>query len=96
LNSRIQNVTPRYTKFENILPDEVRYTQITEEFEEAKSEINIITEEDLRYIKSLSSSQNKSIPFNQFLKPSSIIKAAFYLENDHSQEPYCFIMLTGP
>jgi hypothetical protein len=90
VNSRIQNVTPRYTKFENILPDEVGYTQITEEFEEAKSEINIIIEEDLRNIKSLSNSQNKSIPFNQFLKPASIIKAAFYLENDHSQEPILF------
>jgi hypothetical protein len=90
LNSRIQNVTPRYTKFENILPDEVRYTQITEEFEEAKSEINIIIEEDSRNVKSLSSSQNKEIPFSQFLKPPSIIKAAFYLEKDHSQEPILF------
>ena len=73
-----------------MLPDEVSYTQITEEFEEAKNELNNIIEEDLRNVKSLSSSQNKSIPFNQFLKPPSIIKAAFYLQNDHSQEPILF------
>ena len=90
VNSRIQNVTPRYTKFENVLPDELSHTQITEELEEAKNEINNIIEEDLRNVKSLSSSQNKAIPFNQFLKPPSIIKAAFYLENDHSQDPILF------
>ena len=95
MNSRIQKVTPRYTKFENVLPDELSHTQITEELEEAKNEINNIIEEDLRNVKSLSSNQNKAIPFNQFLKPPSIIKEAFYLENDYSQDPYCFIMPTG-
>ena len=90
VNSRIQNVTPRYTKFENVLPEELSHTQITEELEETKNEINNIIEEDLRNIKSLSSSQNKVIPFNQLLKPPSIIKTAFYLENDHSQDPLLF------
>jgi hypothetical protein len=90
VNSRIQNVTPRYTKFESVLPDELSHTQITEELEEAKNEINNIIEEDSRNVKSLSSSQNKEIPFSQFLKPPSIIKAAFYLEKDHSQEPILF------
>ena len=64
--------------------------QIIEELEEAKNEINNIIEEDLRNVKSLSSIQNKAIPFNQFLKPPSIIKEAFYLENDHSQDPILF------
>ena len=86
MKSKIQNITPRYTKFENILPDELSHTQITEELEEAKNKINNIIEEDLRNIKSLSSSKNKAIPFNEFLKPPSIIKAAFYLENDDSQQ----------
>jgi hypothetical protein len=90
MNSKIQNITSTYTKFENILPDELSHIQITEELEEAKNEINDIIEEDLRNIKSLSSSKNKAIPFNQFLKPPSIIKAAFYLENDDSQEPILF------
>jgi hypothetical protein len=72
------------------LPDELSHTQITEELEEAKNEINKIIEEDLRNVKSLSSSQNKAIPFNEFLKPPSIIKAAFYIEREHSQDPILF------
>ncbi len=72
------------------MPDELSHTQITKELEEAKNEINNIIEEDLRNVKSLSSNHNKAIPFNQFLKPSSIIKEAFYLENDHSQDPILF------
>ena len=75
VNSRIQNLTPRYTKFENALPDEINHTQITEQLEEAKNEINNIIDEDLRNVKSLSNSQNKAVPFNQFLKPPSIIIA---------------------
>ena len=90
MDSRIQIVTLRYTKFENVLPDELSHTQIIEELEEAKNEINNIIEEDLRNMKSLSSNQNKAIPFNQFLKPPSIIKEAFYLENDHSHDPILF------
>jgi hypothetical protein len=90
MKSGIQNVTPRYTKFENILPDELSHTEITMELEEAKNEINNIIEEDLRNVKSLSSSQNKAIPFNEFLKPPSIIKSAFHIETDHLQEPVLF------
>jgi hypothetical protein len=90
MKSKIQNITSTYTKFENILPEELSHTQITEELEDAKNEINNIIEEDLRNLKSLSSSKNKAIPFNEFLKPPSIIKAAFYLENDDSQDPVLF------
>jgi hypothetical protein len=39
MKSTIQNVTSRYTKFENILPDDLSHTQITEELEEAKNKI---------------------------------------------------------
>lgn len=90
MKSKIQNITPTYTKFENILLEELSHTQITEELEQAKKEINNIIEEDLRNVKSLSSSKNKAIPFNEFLKPPSIIKTAFYLENDDSQDPILF------
>jgi hypothetical protein len=90
MDSRIQNITPRYTKFENVLPDELSHTQISEELEETKNEINNIIEEDLRNVKNLSSSQGQAIPFNQFLKPPSIIKAAFYFENDYSHDPILF------
>ena len=90
MKSAIQNVTPRYTKFQNILPDELSHTKINEELEQAKNEINKIIEEDLRNVKSLSSGQNKAIPFNEFLKPPSIIKAAFYTKQDHSQDSVLF------
>jgi hypothetical protein len=90
MKSGIQNITRRYTKFQNILPDELSHTKINEELKEAKNEINKIIEEDLRNVKSLSSSQNKAIPFNEFLKPPSIIKAAFYTKQDHSQDPILF------
>jgi hypothetical protein len=90
VNSRIQNVIQRYAKFENILPDDLIRTKITEELEEAKNEINNIIEEDLKNVKSLSCSQNKAIPFNEFLKPPSIIKAAFYIESDQPQDPILF------
>jgi hypothetical protein len=90
MKSAIQNVTPNYNKFQNILPDELSHTEITEELEETKNEIDKIIEEDLRNVKSLSSSQNKAFPFNEFLKPPSIIKAAFYINGDHSQEPVLF------
>jgi len=85
MKSTIQNVTSRYTKFENILPDELNHTTIIEELEETKNKINEIIEEDLRNVKRLSTSQNKAIAFNEFLKPPSIIKAAFYIKEDDSQ-----------
>ena len=90
MKSKIQKVTPRYTKFEHILPDELSHTSLIEELEEAKNEINNIIEEDLRNIKNLATSQNKAIPFNEFLKPPSIINAAFYIESDQPQDPILF------
>jgi hypothetical protein len=91
MKSRIQNVTQTYTKFQNILPDELSHdNNIAEELEIARDEINSIINDDLTNIKSLSTSQSKTIPFNEFLKPPSIFKAAFYTESDHSQDPIKF------
>jgi hypothetical protein len=73
-----------------ILPDELNHTTIIEELEESKNKINEIIEEDLRNVKSLSTNHNKAIPFNEFLKPPSIIKAAFYIKEDDSQDPVLF------
>jgi hypothetical protein len=87
MKSRIQNVTPFYTTFENILPDQLSHNNITEEPERARYEINSVINDDLRNIKNLAISQNKAIPFNEFLKPPSIFKAGFYTESDHSQDP---------
>jgi hypothetical protein len=60
MKSTIQSVTSRYTKLENILPDELNHSTIIEELEEAKKKINEIIEEDLRNVKSLSSSHNRN------------------------------------
>lgn len=72
MKSRIQNVTPSYTKFENILPDELSHTKITEELEEAKNEINKIIEEDLRNIKSLQAAKIKQLHY-QFSRSDIVL-----------------------
>jgi hypothetical protein len=51
MHSEIQNITPYYSKFENILPEELPDTRITEELVRARNEINSIIEEDLKKIK---------------------------------------------
>lgn len=79
-----------YTKFENILPEHLYNTSISEELEIAKNEINGIINDDLKNIKSLPNSKNKAITFNQFLKPPSIIKRAFYIEGDPSEDMASF------
>jgi hypothetical protein len=73
---------PYYTKFENILPEELIHSEITGELQKAKKEIKNIIEEDLENIKKLADSQNKRLAFNEFRKPASIIRIAFYIEND--------------
>ena len=88
--SEIQNTTPYYSKFENILPDELPEIEITEELGRAKNEINKTIEEDLRKIKDLTIRQNKSIAFNEFTKPASIIRMAFYIEGDPSYDDVSF------
>lgn len=61
-------------------------TSISEELEIAKNEINGIINDDLKNIKNLANSKNKAIAFNEFLKPPSIIKRAFYIEGDPSED----------
>ena len=65
------------------------YNQITRNFR-ARNEINKIIEEDLRKIKDLTIRQNKSIAFNEFTKPASIIRMAFYIEGDPSYDDVSF------
>jgi hypothetical protein len=91
LNSRIQTVTQYFTKFENILPDDLIDSEITTELGRAKNEINKIIDEDLKNIKNnLTGKQNKSIAFNEFSKPASIIRMAFYLEDDQIEDELSF------
>jgi hypothetical protein len=84
MHSEIQNITPYYSKFENILPEELPDTRITEELVRARNEINNIIEEDLKKIKDLATRQNRSIMFNEFTKPPSVIRMAFYITEGES------------
>jgi hypothetical protein len=47
VKSEIQTLIPIYTKFENILPDELSNDNIFKELEWAKHEINSIINDDL-------------------------------------------------
>ena len=87
MKSEIQTLIPIYTKFENILPDELSNDNIFKELERAKHEINSIINDDLKNIKNLAISQNKVIAFNEFLKPPFVFKAGFYVDGNHLQDP---------
>ena len=90
MDSKIQTIASYYSKFENILPYELIHSEITEELGRARNEINKIIDEDLRNIKNLTSVQNKVIAFKKFSKPPSIIKMAFYIEDDLLQDELSF------
>ena len=53
MHSEIQRITPYYSKFENILPEELAEVEITEVLGRARNELNKIIEEDLKKIKDL-------------------------------------------
>jgi hypothetical protein len=82
MKSRILSISSSYSKFENILPDELIQTQLKEELELARDELKQIIKEDQENIKNLCLQQNKTILFDEFRKPDYIIKMAFYTEND--------------
>ena len=88
MNSKIQNIIPHFAKFEGILPEELIDSKITEELQRARNEINKITDEDLKNIRNLASSQNKAIL--QSSKPSSVIIMAFYMDGDPPQDDISF------
>lgn len=65
MESRIQDVTQYYAKFQNILSEGLldsnknNNIKITEEVEKAKNEINNIIEEDSKNIKNLAAKETK-------------------------------------
>ena len=59
MHLEIQNIIPYFSKFENIVPDELIDIEMAEELGRARNEINKITEEDLRKIRDLTIRQNK-------------------------------------
>jgi hypothetical protein len=52
---------PSYSKFENILPDELIQTKLKEELEIARDELKKIIKDDLENIKNLCLQHNKTI-----------------------------------
>jgi hypothetical protein len=90
MHSEIRDITAYYSKFESILPDELPDIEIKEVLGRARNELNKIIQEDLKKIKDLAARQNKSIMFNEFTKPASIIKMAFYIEDDPSYDDVSF------
>lgn len=86
MKSRILSLSPSYSKFENILPDELIQTQLKEELEIARGELKKIIKEDQENIKNLCLEQNKTIPFSDFVNPNYIVKMAFYSEDDTSYD----------
>ena len=87
MKSEMQTLIAIYTKFENILPDELSNDNISKELEMAKHEINNMINDDLKKIKNLAASQNKTIAFNEYLKPPSVFKAGFYVDSNHLEDP---------
>jgi hypothetical protein len=88
--SKIRQIELYYSKLEYILPEEIIHNDITEELEKAKNEMKTIIDEDLKNIQALARNEKKVIAFNMFSKPSSIIKMAFSLEEDQSQNRIAF------
>jgi hypothetical protein len=90
MTSRISSVSPYYSQFENILPDELTQSEIKKELEIAKNELEKIIEEDLLHINNLLVKENKTIEFNKFLNLDYIIKRGFYHRSDASQDKISF------
>jgi hypothetical protein len=86
MKSRILSLSPSFSKFENILPDELIQTQLKEELEITRDELKKIIKEDQENIKNLCLQQNRIIPFSDFHKPDFVVKMAFYTKQDMS--PY--------
>ena len=62
MKSRILSLSPSYSKFENILPDELIQTHLEEELELARDELKEIIKEDQKNIKFMhTTEQNNSI-----------------------------------
>src|SRR5919108_5865001 len=81
-SSKIRLIESYYSKLEYTLPEDLIHDEIAEELEKAKNEIKKIVEEDLENIQRLATNGKIAIRFNEFSKPSSIIKRAFYIQGD--------------
>jgi hypothetical protein len=81
-SSKIRLIESYYSKLEYTLPEDLIHNEIAEELKKAKNEIKKIIDEDLENIQRLATNGKIAIAFNEFSKPSSIIKRAFYIQGD--------------
>ena len=92
--TRIRSIDKNCSIFENILPEELLYTKITDELKTALDEINKIFGEDSQYIQKLAARVNKvSMPTSPTLV--SLIKWVCILERISRRIKSYFIMLSG-
>jgi hypothetical protein len=84
MKSRIQSITPYYSKFESVMPDELTQTDVKNEFQTAKSELNKIINEDRTNIQNLCIKENKTIAFNDYVKPEYVVNKGFWIPDDIS------------
>ena len=74
----------RYSKFENMLPEEFENIDFNELLQ-IHEEIKTISKEDLDNLKNIIAKNNKSIDFEQYRDIEFLIKKGFYNANDPSQ-----------
>ena len=84
------DVLDRYSKFENILPEELLNIDLNE-LVLIHEEIKNIMNQDLDNIKKISDKNNKSIKFEEFKKIEYLIELGFFVENDPHQEDDKFL-----
>jgi hypothetical protein len=61
MRSRILSISGHYSRFENILPDQLVHNEIKEELETARNEIKKITDEDLKSIQQIINAFNTNL-----------------------------------
>jgi hypothetical protein len=87
--SRILSLQQKYSRLENILPEDLISTEITDELQKAKDEMDKIIEEDSQNIQQLAAQANKESALDSSTL-ATIIKLAFALKKDTSQDKISF------
>ena len=91
MTSRIQELIPKYGKFEDLLPEELKKIDFNQ-LKSFKDEFKVITHEELDAIKKLTNQNNVILDPEKFREPEYVIRMGFYRENDTVQEAvhFCF------
>jgi hypothetical protein len=79
--SKMMDINDRYTRFDNMLPEELLDIDFNDLFL-VHEEIKKIINEDLNNLKKVCAENNKPIRFDEFKDIEFLIKTGFYVEND--------------